>query len=250
MPAIRRDSLLTLESYAKARADFRAKVLAHKRNRIVQLGEHVTLLFEDELTVRYQIQEMLRIEKTFEDAGIQDELDAYNPLVPDGTNLKATMQIEYEDADERRAGLARLVGIEDRTWVAVEGHAKVYAIADEDLPRENAEQDLGRAFPALRARAGNDRGARAWRRAWRRHRPPELHGGDSGRAAGHARRPRCRPPRVAPAPVVARARAVNYRADLLRASFRTMAHPAASVGSDSRPKAGRARAWSAYAPGG
>ncbi len=140
MPAIRRDSLLTLESYAKARAEFRAKVLAHKRNRIVQLGEHVTLLFEDELTVRYQVQEMLRIEKTFEDAGIQDELDAYNPLVPDGTNLKATMQIEYEDVDERRAGLARLVGIEDRTWVAVEGHAKVYAIADEDLPRENAEK--------------------------------------------------------------------------------------------------------------
>ena len=137
MPAIRRDSLLTLESYAKARAEFRTRVLAHKRNRIVQLGEHVTLLFEDELTVRYQVQEMLRIEKTFEDAGIQDELDAYNPLVPDGTNLKATMQIEYEDVDERRAGLARLVGIEDRTWVAVEGHAKVYAIADEDLPREN-----------------------------------------------------------------------------------------------------------------
>ncbi len=140
MPAIRRESLLTLEAYAKARQEFRAKVLAHKRNRIVQLGEHVALLFEDELTVRYQIQEMLRIEKTFEDAGIQDELDAYNPLVPDGANLKATMQIEYEDVEERRTALARLVGIEDRTWVKVDGHASVYAIADEDLPRENDEK--------------------------------------------------------------------------------------------------------------
>jgi hypothetical protein len=140
MPPISRESLLTLEAYAKARPEFRAKVLAHKRHRIVQLGEHVALLFEDELTVRYQIQEMLRIEKTFEDAGIQDELDAYNPLVPDGTNLKATMQIEYEDAAERRAGLARLVGIEDRTWVRVDGYANVYAIADEDLPRENDEK--------------------------------------------------------------------------------------------------------------
>ena len=137
MPAIARDSLLTLEAYAKARPEFRAKVLAHKRNRIVELGGHVALLFEDELTVRYQVQEMLRIEKTFEEAGIQDELEAYNPLIPDGTNLKATMQIEYEDVEERRAALARLVGIEDRAWVKAEGHAKVYAIADEDLPREN-----------------------------------------------------------------------------------------------------------------
>jgi hypothetical protein len=137
MPAIRRETLLTLEAYAKARPEFRAKVLAHKRNRIVELGGHVALLFEDELTVRYQVQEMLRIEKTFEEAGIQDELDAYNPLIPDGTNLKATMQIEYEDVEERRAALARLVGIESRTWVRAAGHAKVYAIADEDLPREN-----------------------------------------------------------------------------------------------------------------
>ena len=137
MPAIRRESLLTLEAYAKARPEFRAKVLAHKRNRIVELGGHVALLFEDELTVRYQVQEMLRIEKTFEEAGIQDELDAYNPLIPDGTNLMATMQIEYEDVEERRAALARLVGIEDRTWVRAAGHAKVYAIADEDLPRES-----------------------------------------------------------------------------------------------------------------
>ena len=137
MPRITRDSLLTLEAYAKARKDFRAQVLAHKRPRSVPLGDHVTLLFEDELTVRYQIQEMLRIEKTFEDAGIQDELDAYNPLVPDGSNFKATMLIEYDDPDARKDALARLKGIEDRAYVQVEGCAKVYAIADEDLEREN-----------------------------------------------------------------------------------------------------------------
>ena len=97
MPQIARDSLMTLEAYAKARGEFRAQVLAHKKPRTVHLGEHVTLLFEDELTIRYQIQEMLRIEKTFDEQGIQQELDVYNPLVPDGTNLKATMLIEYED---------------------------------------------------------------------------------------------------------------------------------------------------------
>ena len=139
-PRITRDSLMTLEAYARARADFRAKVLAHKRDRTVHLGEHVTLLFEDELTMRYQIQEMLRIEKIFDDEGIQGEIDAYDPLVPDGANLKATMLIEYEDADERQRALARLKGVEDRTWVAVEGHARVYAIADEDLERENEEK--------------------------------------------------------------------------------------------------------------
>ena len=140
MPRITRESLLTLEAYAKARKEFRAKVLAHKKPRTVHLGEHLTLVFEDELTLRYQIQEMLRIEKTFEEAGIQDELDAYNPLVPDGTNLKATMLIEYEDVDERRTALGRLKGLEDRVWVQVEGCPKVYAIADEDLERENAEK--------------------------------------------------------------------------------------------------------------
>jgi hypothetical protein len=140
MPRITRESLLTLEAYARARKEFRAKVLAHKKPRTIHLGEHLTLVFEDELTLRYQIQEMLRIEKTFEDAGIQDELDAYNPLVPDGTNLKATMLIEYEDVDERRVALGRLKGIEDRVWVQVEGCPKVHAIADEDLERENAEK--------------------------------------------------------------------------------------------------------------
>ena len=126
---ITRDSLLTLEAYARERADFRARVLAHKKARTVHLGDHVTLAFEDELTIRYQIQEMLRIEKTFEEAGIQDELDAYNPLVPDGTNLKATMLIEYEDVEERRAALAQLRGVEDRVWIRVEGDDSVFAIA-------------------------------------------------------------------------------------------------------------------------
>jgi hypothetical protein len=135
LTAITRDSLMPLEAYARARPDFRERVLAHKKLRTVHLGEHVTLLFEDALTLRYQIQEMLRIEKVFEEAGIQDELDAYNPLVPDGTNFKATMLIEYEDADARIAALALLVGIERRVWIEVEGCARVYAIADEDLPR-------------------------------------------------------------------------------------------------------------------
>ena len=140
MPAIQRQSLLTLEAYAKERPAFRAQVLAHKKPRTVHLGEHVTLLFEDELTVRYQIQEMLRIEKTFEEEGIRDELDVYNPLVPDGSNFKATMLIEYDRVDERRAALARLKGIEAGAYVQVEGKAKVYALADEDLERQNEEK--------------------------------------------------------------------------------------------------------------
>src|SRR5438045_2156489 len=121
MPHITRESLMTLETYAKARKDFRAKVMAHKKVRAVHLGEHLTLLFEDELTIRYQIQEILRVEKTFEEAGIRDELDAYNALVPDGTNLKATMLIEYEDVGERQAALAKLRGIEKRAWLKVDG---------------------------------------------------------------------------------------------------------------------------------
>jgi hypothetical protein len=133
---IARDSLLSLEAYAKARGEFRARVLAHKKPRTVHLGDHVTLIFEDELTIRYQIQEMLRIEKTFEEEGIQEELDAYNPLVPDGTNFKSTMLIEYEDPADRAAALARLVGIERGVWIAVEGCPRVNATADEDLPRE------------------------------------------------------------------------------------------------------------------
>ena len=140
MAQISRDSLLTLEGYAKQRTEFRARILAHKKNRTVRLGQHITLIFEDELTIRYQIQEMLRIEKTFEEAGIQDELDAYTPLIPDGTNLKATMMIEYEDPLVRKAELAKLKGVEDRVYVQVDGQSKVYAIADEDLERENEEK--------------------------------------------------------------------------------------------------------------
>jgi hypothetical protein len=140
MPRIKRESLMTLEAYAKARKDFRAKVIAHKKLRSVHLGGHLTLLFEDELTIRYQVQEMLRVEKIFEEAGIEDELEAYNPLVPDGSNFKATMLIEYEDVDERKRMLARMKGIEDQVWVQVEGCAKVYSIADEDMERENEEK--------------------------------------------------------------------------------------------------------------
>jgi hypothetical protein len=139
-PRITPESLMTLEAYAKARNDFRARVLAHKKARTVHLGEHVTLLFEDELTMRYQIQEMLRIERIFEEAGIRDEIEAYDPLVPDGANFKATMLIEYEDPDERKRALARLKGIEDSAWIAVEGHPRVHAIADEDLERETDEK--------------------------------------------------------------------------------------------------------------
>lgn len=140
MTLIARDSLMTLETYAKKRAEFRAQVIAHKKLRTVAVGDHVTLLFEDELTIRYQVQEMLRIEKIFEEEGIESELDAYNPLVPDGSNLKATMLIEYASVPERQRALAKLKGIEDRMFVEVEGQPRVYAIADEDLDRENDEK--------------------------------------------------------------------------------------------------------------
>jgi hypothetical protein len=138
--SIARDTLLPLERYAKLRQAMRAEVIEHKRDRAVALGNHLTFLFEDELTIRYQIQEMLHIEKFFDEAGIQSELEAYAPLVPDGSNLKATMQIEYEHERERREALARLIGIEDRVYMAVEGEAPVYAIADEDLERDNEQK--------------------------------------------------------------------------------------------------------------
>jgi len=131
---------MSLETYARERASFRAKVLEHKQSRTVRLGEHVTLQFEDELTIRYQIQEMLRIERIFEDDGIQGELDAYNPLVPDGSNWKATMMIEYPDVDERRRMLGVLMGIDRRTWVQVDGCERVLAISDEDLEREDDQK--------------------------------------------------------------------------------------------------------------
>ncbi|MFV0663311.1 DUF3501 family protein [Denitromonas sp.] len=137
MPHLTRSTLWSLEEYAERRPTFRQEVMAHKRRRTVHLGPNVTLLFEDETTVRYQIQEMLRIERTFEAAGIQDELDVYNPLIPDGGNLKATMLIEYPDPQERAARLQALRGIERTVWLRVEGHGPVFAIADEDLEREN-----------------------------------------------------------------------------------------------------------------
>ena len=140
MPQITRDSLLSLETYARQRPEFRSRVIAHKKHRTLQVGDSVTLVFEDELTVRYQIQEMLRIERTFEESGIVGELDAYNPLIPDGSNWKATMLIEYPDPGERQRQLAKLIGIEDRVWVQVAGFGRVYAIADEDLERENGQK--------------------------------------------------------------------------------------------------------------
>jgi hypothetical protein len=140
MPQIRRESLMSLEAYAKKRKEFRSEVIEHKKIRNLPLGEHVTLLFEDEFTIRYQVQEMLRIERIFEVDEIDAELDAYNPLIPDGVNLKATMLIEYADPEERKVWLARLKGIEDRVWLAVAGQLRVFAIADEDLERENEEK--------------------------------------------------------------------------------------------------------------
>lgn len=138
--AVTRDSLLSLEAYARERSGFRARVMALKKARSVSVGEHVMLLFENELTIRYQIQEMLRIERIFEAEGIYDELAAYNPLVPDGSNWKATMMIEFPVERERRDWLARLTGIEDCVWVRVAGCERVVAIADEDLPRSNADK--------------------------------------------------------------------------------------------------------------
>ena len=161
---IARDSLLSLEAYARERKAFRARVMQHKKVRTLHIGGHVTLQFEDELLIRYQIQEMLRIERIFEDAGIQGELDAYNPLLPDGGNWKATMFIEYPDVEERRRMLERLKGIERRTWVQVEGSERIYAIADEDLERETEEKTAAVHFVRFEvppaAREALRRGAR------------------------------------------------------------------------------------------
>jgi hypothetical protein len=138
--SLSRDKLLSLEAYAKVRASSRPAFIAHRRLRSVQLGEHLNLQFEDEQTVLRQIQEMLHIEKIFDEAGIQSEIEAYAPLVPDGSNWKATLLIEYPDPNERKRELARLIGVEDRMFVEVEGHGRIYAIADEDLDRENDEK--------------------------------------------------------------------------------------------------------------
>lgn len=135
-----RADLMSLEQYSSARKEFRNRVLAHKRNRTVSIGSNATWCFEDRLTVQYQIQEMLRVERIFEADGIQDELDAYNPLIPDGANWKATFLLEFPDPEERRVRLGGLRAIEDKCWVQIDGHARVLAIADEDLDRENDEK--------------------------------------------------------------------------------------------------------------
>jgi hypothetical protein len=140
MPTITRESLMTLEAYSKVRKTDKPQMIAHRRLRSVRLGEHINVQFEDELTIRRQIQEMLYIEKIFDEEGIQSEIDVYAPLMPDGTNWKATMLIEYPDVHERKRELARLIGVEDRMFVEVEGHLRIYAIADEDLDRENDEK--------------------------------------------------------------------------------------------------------------
>lgn len=140
MQKLTRESLYSLEDYSNLRQEFRSKVLAHKKDRQVNLGPNATLYFEDTLTMQYQIQEMLRIEKIYEAEGIEEELTAYNPLIPDGTNWKATFMLEYADPRERKMALQRLVGIEDRVWVQVTGYAKVFAIADEDMERANEDK--------------------------------------------------------------------------------------------------------------
>ncbi len=151
------ENLMSLEAYSKWRKLHKGEVIAHRKMRSVQLGEHLNLQFESETTIRYQIQEMLRIEKIFEEEGILSEIEAYAPLVPDGGNWKATMMIEYIDVNERKRELARLIGVEDRMFVEVEGYERVYAIADEDLDRENEQKTSAVHFvrfeftPAMRA---------------------------------------------------------------------------------------------------
>lgn len=137
MQPLTRDDLMSLETYSEARTEFRARVLEHKKHRKLAVGPNATLYFEDRLTIQYQIQEMLRVERIFEKAGIDDELAAYNPLIPEGSNLKATFMLEYEDVDERKQALSKLVGIEDTVWIRVGDGERIFAIADEDLDREN-----------------------------------------------------------------------------------------------------------------
>ena len=140
MQKLNRDDLYSLEQYADARPDFRNRVLEHKKNRRIQVGPHAVFYFEDRLTIQYQVQEMLRVERIFEAEGIKDELEAYNPLIPDGSNWKATFMLEYADAEERRQALAQLVSIEERLWVQIEGCERVWAIADEDLERSTEDK--------------------------------------------------------------------------------------------------------------
>src|SRR5579859_3723502 len=140
MKQLERSDLWSLEEYAQQRTTFRARVMQHKRSRTLHIGPNLTLLFEDRLTMQYQVQEMLRTERIFEAAGIQEELDAYNPLIPDGRNWKATMLIEYADEVERRAALAKLIGVEKQVWLEIRGQGRIVPIADEDLERETEEK--------------------------------------------------------------------------------------------------------------
>jgi len=166
---LERKDLMSLEEYAQKRGEIRQQIIAHKRERTLHIGPNLTLLFEDRETMRYQVQEMLRAERIFEAAGIQDELDAYNPLIPDGSNWKATLLIEFGEVEERREALAKLIGIEDRVWLQVRGQPQVFPIADEDLERETAEKTSSVHFlrfeltsdmvKALKAGAALDAGA-------------------------------------------------------------------------------------------
>ena len=160
-PKLTRSDLMSLEQYSSGRPAFRARVLEHKKKRLVAVGPNVTWYFEDRLSVQYQVQEMLRVERIFEAAGIQDEIDAYNPLIPDGSNWKVTFLIEFPDADERRTRLSGLKGVEDACWVEVEGHERVPAIADEDLERENEEKTSAVHFLRFELTAAMTKAARA-----------------------------------------------------------------------------------------
>jgi hypothetical protein len=159
MNKLKREDLFSLEQYAEQRADFRDRVMAHKKHRRVNIGPHLSLYFEDRLTVQYQVQEMLRIEKIFEAGAIQEELDTYNPLIPDGSNLKATAMLEFEDVDLRRKRLGELVRIENHIWLQVGDYEKVYAIANEDLERSTDEKTSAVHF--LRFELDNEMAAAA-----------------------------------------------------------------------------------------
>ena len=154
MPHLTRADLMSLETYARERAAFRVRVMAHKKNRRVALGANANLYFEDRLTMQYQVQEMLRIERIFEPDAIEEELAAYNPLIPDGDNWKATFMVEYGDAEERKVWLSKLIGVEDRVYVRIEGHDKAYAVADEDMPRENEDKTSSVHFMRFQLDAG------------------------------------------------------------------------------------------------
>ena len=160
MKKLSRSDLYSLEEYSTLRKEFRQQVIAHKKNRRVPLGDIAALYFEDRLTMQYQIQEMLRVERIFESEGIQEELDAYNPLIPDGGNLKATFMIEVTDEDERKRRLADLKGIEDEVWLRVDGFDPVFAIADEDMDRENEEKTSSVHFMRFELTPGMVKAAR------------------------------------------------------------------------------------------